>query len=73
MKVSGGPLPNQNNMTSLRNDKRTLTITITRARPEHSGRYRCVVYSQWGAEQSSNVRVNITSKTISKYCNDVII
>ena len=56
------PLPVNNNMSSLSNDKRTLTITISRARPTHSGRYRCVVYSQWGVAQSSNIQVTITSK-----------
>ena len=55
--------PVSNNMSSLSNDKRTLTITISRARPTHSGRYHCVVYSQWGVAQSSNVQVTITSKS----------
>ena len=53
----------QNNMSSLSNNKRTLTITISRARPTHSGRYRCVVYSQWGVAQSRNIQVTITSKS----------
>ena len=56
-------LPNRNNMSSLSNNKRTLTITISRARPTHSGTYHCVVYSQWGVAQSSNVQVTITSKS----------
>ena len=51
----------QSNTTSLSND--TLTITISRARPNHSGRYHCVVYSQWGVAQSRNVKVTITSKS----------
>ena len=34
------------NMSSLSNNKRTITMTITRARPEHSGMYYCVAYSQ---------------------------
>ena len=56
--------PIGNNMSSLSDDKRTLTITISKARPTHSGMYRCVVYSQWGVAQSSkNVRVTITSKS----------
>ena len=62
-RVNGNPLPVNNNMSSLSNDKRTLTITIKRARPTHSGRYRCVVYSQWGVAQSRNVQVTITSKS----------
>ena len=56
--------PIGNNMSSLSNDKRTLTMTISRSHPTHSGRYRCVVYSQWGVAQSSrNVRVTITSNS----------
>ena len=51
----------QSNITSLSND--TLTITISRARPTHSGSYRCVVYNQWGVAQSRNIQVNITSKS----------
>ena len=51
------------NMSSLSNDNRTLTITISEARPTHSGRYRCVVYSQWGVAQSRNVQVTISSKS----------
>ena len=51
----------QTNVTSLSND--TLTITIGRARPTHSGRYRCVVYNQWGVAQSRNITVIITSKS----------
>ena len=63
-RVNDGPLPNNiNNTSSLSNDKRRLTITIRRARPTHSGMYRCVVYSQWGVAQSRNVQVTITSKS----------
>ena len=57
------PLSVSNNKSSLSNDGRTVTITISRARHRHSGRYRCVVYSQWGVAQSRNVRVTITSKS----------
>ena len=53
----------QSNISSLSSDKRTLTITISSARPTHSGMYRCVVYSQWGVAQSRNVQVTITSKS----------
>ena len=62
-RVNDDPLPVNYNMSSLSNDKRTLTITIRRARPTHSGMYRCVVYSQWGVAQSRNVQVTITSKS----------
>ena len=58
------------NMSSLSNHKRTLTITISRARPTHSGMYRCVVYSQWGVAQSRNVQVTITSKSNNVLCSD---
>ena len=59
--TGGGPLPNQNNMSSLSNDNRTVTMKITEVRPEHSGRYHCVAYSQWGMDQSINVTVAIKS------------
>ena len=62
-RVNGDPLPNNNNMSSTSNNKRTLTMTISRARPEHSGNYHCVVYSQWGMDRSRNVQVTITSKS----------
>ena len=62
-RVRDDPLPVSNNMSSLSNDKRTLTITISRARPTHSGKYRCVAYSQWGVDRSGNIRVTITSKS----------
>ena len=63
-RVTGGDdLPNQNNMSSLSNDNRTITMKITKVRPGHSGRYRCVAYSQWGVAQSRSFRVTITSKS----------
>ena len=61
--MNGLQLSNRNNISSLSNDKRTITMTITRARPEHSGMYYCVAYSQWGVGQSRNVQVTITSET----------
>ena len=60
---NGSPLPVGNNMSSLSNDKSMLKMIISRARPEHSGRYRCVAYSQWGVAQSRNVQVTITSES----------
>ena len=66
-RVNTSPLPAKNNASSLSNDKRTITITIIRARSEHSGRYRCVVYSTWGVARSRDVQVTITSK-----CNNVL-
>ena len=62
-RVNDDPLPVNNNMSSLSDDKRALALTISTARPTHSGRYRCVVYSQWGVAQSRNITVTITSKS----------
>ena len=62
-RVIDDPLPNRRNKSSLSNDNRTLTINISKARPTYSGKYRCVVYSQWGVAQSRNVQVTITSKS----------
>jgi len=63
-RVNSGSLSDRNNMSSLSNNNKTIAMTINRARPEHSGRYRCVAYSQWGVAQSRNVQVTITSKSI---------
>ena len=59
-RLSDGPLPNRTNVSSLSND--TVQLTITRARPKHSGFYLCVIYSQWGEARSNITSVNITSK-----------
>ena len=40
----------------------TLQMNITRARPTHSGRYRCVIFNPWGVGKSRNVQVTIRSK-----------
>ena len=53
----------KSSMSSLSDNKRTIIMNITRARPEHSGKYRCVAYSQWGVTQSKAVRVNIASES----------
>ena len=62
-RVNDNPLPADNNRSILYNDKRTLTMTIMKAHSNHSGMYRCIVYSQWGVAQSRNVQINITSKS----------
>ena len=62
-RMDGVQLMRKNNMSSLSDNKRTLTITIIRAHPEHSGMYYCIAYSQWGVGQSRNVQVNITSES----------
>ena len=62
-RVNKGPLPNQNNMSLLTNDNRTLKTTISKARPEYSGKYRCVAYSQLGVTRSDNIKVTITGKS----------
>ena len=61
--LGSDPLPNNANISSLSNDKTRLQVIILRARPEHSGIYRCVVYSQWGIAQSNNTNVTITSES----------
>jgi len=63
-RINGGPLPDSNNVSSTKNRNTTLQLTITRARPDYSGQYRCVVYSQWGMAQSKRAQVNITSEII---------
>ena len=64
-RVNDSPLPNQANMSSLRNEKTRywLQLIIDNARPEHLGKYRCIAYSQWGVNQSRNVQVTITSES----------
>ena len=54
------PPQNLSNMSSFLNG--AVQLLITRARPIHSGNYRCVVYSQWGMAHSNNVTVIIKSK-----------
>ena len=65
-RVNDGPLPTQSNMSSSLMENNplvtSLDLTIIRARPIHSGRYRCVAYSQWGVARSRNVQVTIKSK-----------
>ena len=54
------PPQNLSSMSSFLNG--AVQLAITRARPMHSGEYRCVVYSQWGVAHSNNVTVIIKSK-----------
>ena len=54
------PLQNLSTISSLSNG--VVKLVINRARPMHSGNYRCVVYSQWGMAHSNNVTVIIKSK-----------
>ena len=65
-KVQGGSLsPNHNNSKrSHSHDGKAmiLKLTIIRAHPNHSGRYRCVVYGQLGVIKSRKVNVIIKSK-----------
>ena len=53
---------NNDSSLSLSNGNTIVQLNITEARPEHSGMYRCVAYSQWGVGQSKNVQVTITSE-----------
>ena len=64
-RVNDGPLPTQNNMSSLMEIGPSVTslhLTITRARPMHSGKYRCIAYSELGIVQSNDATVTIKSK-----------
>ena len=54
------PLQNLSSMSSFL--RSGVELTITRARPMHSGEYRCVVYSQWGMAHSDSVTVTVTSR-----------
>ena len=62
-RVKEGSLNKENNDSSLSNGNTIVQLNITRARPEHSGRYRCLAYSQWGVAESRNVQVTITSES----------
>ena len=64
-RVNNESLPTQNNMSSLSRDSTVVTLlslNITRARPMHSGRYRCIAYSEVGTAQSEVVTVTIKSE-----------
>ena len=64
-RVDDEPLPMKNNMSSLVRETSVVTLlhlTIARARPVHSGKYRCIAYNEVGIDQSRNVTVTITSK-----------
>ena len=54
---------NNDSSSSLSNGNTIIQLNITRARPKHSGMYRCVAYSLWGVAQSTNVTVTITSES----------
>ena len=62
-RVNRGSLNKGNNDSSLSNGNTTVQLNIIKAHPEHSGRYRCIAYSQWGVAQSRNVQVTITSES----------
>jgi len=63
-RINGDSLPSNNNKSSLDNGNTTLRLNIVRARPNHSGQYYCIVYSQWGMARSRNTQVTITSEII---------
>ena len=62
-RLDDDPLPNKTNMSLLSNHNTSLQLIIVGVRPEYSGIYQCVVYSQWGMAQSDNATVNITSES----------
>lgn len=66
-KVQGGRLSKSHNKSkplSYSNGGKAveLKLTIFKAHPIHSGKYRCVVYGQWGLTKSRKVSVIIKSK-----------
>ena len=68
-RVDDGPLPKRNNVSSLVQETSVVTLlhlTIAKARPMHSGKYRCIIYNEVGIDQSNNVTVTITSKEQQK-------
>ena len=62
-RLDDDPLPNKTNMSLLSNHNTSLQLIIVGVRPEYSGIYQCVVYSQWGMAYSNNITVNITSES----------
>ena len=62
-RVDGKSLQSINNMSSINDDKTRLQLVITKAHPKHSGKYRCIAYSQWGVAQSRGGQVTITSES----------
>ena len=73
-RINGGPLPKNINRSSVNNDKKpTLQLNIKPARPDNSGQYHCIVYSQWGMDQSSNTQVTITSELYHRYINSELL
>ena len=61
-KVTLSPNHNKSKLVSHNGHKATVKMTITRARPIHSGRYRCVIFNQWSVVTSKDVQVTIRSK-----------
>ena len=67
-KVGGGhlsPSHNKSKPLSYSNGGKAvkLKLVIIKAHPIHSGRYRCIVYGQWGVTKSRKVNVIIKSKS----------
>jgi len=68
-RLNENPLPKENNISTLYildNTTVQLNIMIIRARPVHSGLYRCVVYSKGGMVNSIPTTVTITGKHTMK-------
>ena len=55
------PLQNLSSMSSFQGNA-VVQLLITGAHPVHSGKYRCVVYSQWGMAHSDIVTMTVRSK-----------
>ena len=59
-RLNDGQLSSKINRTVVSNGN--VVLTISEARPNYSGLYRCMVYSPWGITQSRDVHVTITGK-----------
>ena len=74
-RMNDGQLPTQNNMSSLTESGiiTSLNLKIIRARPMHSGKYRCIAYNEVGMTRSNYATVTIKSKKVAKHYIDLII
>ena len=66
------PNHNKSKMSYYDNGKAIkLTLTIVAAHPSHSGRYRCIVYGQWGMVRSKKVKVAIKCEDNSRFSRNI--
>ena len=64
-KVDGTLSANHNKSKLISHDnhhKATVKMTITKVKPVHSGRYRCVIFTPWSVVKSDGIQVIVRSK-----------